>query len=94
LMKEFYANMFQQGMTPGAALRAAQNSLRRNSEWRSPHYWAGFTLQGENRRVLGSRSSGSTVSSTIMIGVLVFMSAGALWLIRRWKLQKTPKSWS
>ncbi|HEX8920941.1 MAG TPA: CHAT domain-containing tetratricopeptide repeat protein, partial [Pyrinomonadaceae bacterium] len=34
LMKRFYDNMLQHGMTPAAALRAAQNSIRR--EGRSP----------------------------------------------------------
>jgi CHAT domain-containing protein len=47
LMKNFYANMLQKGMTPAEALRAAQNTVRQNPQWRSPHYWAGFTLQGE-----------------------------------------------
>lgn len=50
LMKRFYANMLQKGMTPASALRAAQNSIRQDPQWRSPYYWAAFTLQGEYRR--------------------------------------------
>ena len=34
LMKRFYANMLQGGMTPAAALRAAQNSIRQQPQWR------------------------------------------------------------
>lgn len=47
LMKRFYSNMLQKGMTPAAALRDAQNDMRRDPQWRSPYYWAAFTLQGE-----------------------------------------------
>jgi CHAT domain-containing protein/Tfp pilus assembly protein PilF len=50
LMKRFYANMLQLGMTPAEALRAAQNSIRQEPKWRSPYYWAAFTLHGEYRR--------------------------------------------
>ena len=52
LMKNFYANMLQKGMRPAEALRAAQNTLRQNPHWRAPHYWAGFTLQGEFKEPL------------------------------------------
>ncbi len=47
LMQEFYKEMLQQNKTPANALRAAQKKLWENREWRSPYYWAGFTLQGE-----------------------------------------------
>ena len=49
LMQEFYKEMLQQGKTPPEALRAAQRKLWENPEWRSPYYWAGFTVQGEWR---------------------------------------------
>ncbi|BAZ17694.1 TPR domain protein [Calothrix sp. NIES-4071] len=47
LMQEFYKEMLQQNKTPGNALRAAQKKLWENPEWRSPYFWAGFTVQGE-----------------------------------------------
>jgi CHAT domain-containing protein len=47
LMRYFYAGMFQQHMAPAAALRAAQIKMWETSEWRSPHHWAAFVLQGE-----------------------------------------------
>jgi CHAT domain-containing protein len=47
LMKQFYTNMLQKDMRPAEALRSAQNTLRQNPEWQSPHFWAGFVLQGE-----------------------------------------------
>lgn len=52
LMKRFYIHMLQGGMTPAAALRAAQNSIRQQPQWRSPYYWAAFTLQGEFKQVI------------------------------------------
>ncbi len=47
LMQEFYKQMLQENKTPSEALRAAQRNLWSNPEWRSPYYWAAFTLQGE-----------------------------------------------
>ena len=47
LMKRFYRQMLQDGMTPAAALRAAQVDMWQQKRWRSPYYWAAFVLQGE-----------------------------------------------
>ncbi|HEX8456077.1 MAG TPA: CHAT domain-containing protein [Pyrinomonadaceae bacterium] len=47
LMKFFYRHMLRDGMSPPAALRQAQMSLRRQRRWSAPYYWAGFVLQGE-----------------------------------------------
>jgi CHAT domain-containing protein len=47
LMKLFYRHMLRDGMSPPAALRQAQTSLRRQRRWSAPYYWAGFVLQGE-----------------------------------------------
>ena len=49
LMVRFYQGMLKQGMSPAAALRAAQISLMNDKRWASPYYWAPFTLQGEWR---------------------------------------------
>ncbi len=49
LMKRFYQQMLQGGMSPAAALRAAQVDLQRQKRWASPFYWAAFVLQGEWR---------------------------------------------
>lgn len=50
LMKGFYSGLLEQGMSPPAALRQAQRKLARGEDkWRSPYYWAGFSLQGELR---------------------------------------------
>ena len=86
LMKEFYANMLQKGMTPAAALRQAQNSIRQQPGWRSPHYWAAFTLQGEYTepiRVPIKSSKVLVVKAAIAVLVLLSLMAGCWWFWRR-----------
>jgi len=47
LMKLFYQRMLKDGLSAGAALRAAQLELSRQKRWASPYFWAGFVLHGE-----------------------------------------------
>ena len=48
LMERFYTGILgPKHLSPAAALREAQNWLRRNRRWQSPYYWAGFTIQGD-----------------------------------------------
>jgi CHAT domain-containing protein len=49
LMGNFYRGMFREHLSPAAALRKAQLEMARSSSWKSPYYWAGFSLQGEWR---------------------------------------------
>jgi CHAT domain-containing protein/Flp pilus assembly protein TadD len=49
LMRHFYRGMLVEDLSPAAALRAAQDSIRRQPRFRAPYYWAGFVLQGEWR---------------------------------------------
>jgi CHAT domain-containing protein/Tfp pilus assembly protein PilF len=49
LMERFYRGMLAERLSPAAALRAAQRSLRREARWHEPHYWAGFSLEGDWR---------------------------------------------
>jgi CHAT domain-containing protein len=48
-MGRFYQNMLGKRLSPAAALRAAQLSMRQEKQWAAPYYWAGFVLQGEWR---------------------------------------------
>jgi hypothetical protein len=87
LMKRFYANMLQQGMTPAAALRAAQNSIRQEPLWRSPHYWAAFTMQGEYRQVIKPAAVSNampTYLKLMLAGTLTLtaLMAGMVWRYR------------
>jgi CHAT domain-containing protein/tetratricopeptide (TPR) repeat protein len=47
LMRLFYREMLERGQVPSAALRSAQDALRRRPEWNAPYFWAGFSLQGD-----------------------------------------------
>ncbi len=46
LMIRFYRAHLEEGLSPAAALRAAQRSLRKDRRTRDPAYWAGFVLFG------------------------------------------------
>jgi CHAT domain-containing protein len=78
LMKEFYTNVLQRGMTPASGLRAAQNSIRQQPQWRSPYYWAAFTLQGEfNQVIKPARIHSVSKQQQIFLAFLVFMVLAA-----------------
>jgi CHAT domain-containing protein len=82
LMKHFYANMLREGMRPAEALRAAQNTLRQNPNWQSPHFWAAFTLQGEFKQpieVPAPRGASPLVQNTVGAGLLMMLIAGIGW---------------
>lgn len=85
LMKRFYANMLQGGMRPAEALRAAQNSIRQEPQWRAPFYWAAFTLQGDYRQVIQAPAASSVEGYEKIIagaGGLLLLAAGAWWYFR------------
>jgi CHAT domain-containing protein len=95
LMKQFYTNMLQKRMTPAAALREAQNTIRQNPEWRSPYYWAAFTLQGEYRQVIKPGQAAVSPSMKLKIivgGALLALLAGGAWWYRRRRLQTAQES--
>jgi len=82
LMKRFYIEMLQNKKTPGEALRIAQNSIREKPEWSAPHFWAGFTLQGEYKYVVHSKPGWRRYSVPIVIGLLMIVSVGVAGLYR------------
>ncbi len=82
LMKQFYTNMLQIGMRPAEALRSAQNTLRQNPEWQSPHFWAGFVLQGEFKepiRMPAPTGAPRAVQNTVGIAFLLLLLTGIGW---------------
>lgn len=46
-MKRFYQNFLQKNLSPASALRQTQNEMKQILRFKSPYYWAGFTLQGD-----------------------------------------------
>ena len=83
LMKQFYIEMLENGLTPGDALRAAQNTIRKNPKWSSPHYWAGFILQGEYLNVVKSARRGPNYAVLSEIGILLVLLTVAGYLYWR-----------
>jgi CHAT domain-containing protein len=86
LMRQTYINMLQKGMTPAAALRAAQNAIRQRPEWQSPYYWAGFTLQGEYRQVIrpaAATGAAGLYRKGMVVAGLLLLAAVAFWYYRR-----------
>jgi CHAT domain-containing protein/predicted negative regulator of RcsB-dependent stress response len=49
LMRRFYEGMLVNRLSAAAALREAQLGVWRQARWKSPYYWAAFSLQGEWR---------------------------------------------
>src|SRR6185503_5956248 len=85
LMKDFYANMLQKGMAPAEALRAAQNVVRQNPMWQSPHFWAGFTLQGEFKESIklpAPAVAPASVQNAVGGGLLLALLGGIAWGFR------------
>jgi len=90
LMRRFYTNMLQRGMTPAAALGAAQNSIRQEPQWRAPYYWAAFTMQGEYRQVIRPAPSKAHPRYIwIFVVALLLSLAGLGWQYRRLRRMRT-----
>jgi CHAT domain-containing protein len=89
LMRQFYFHMLQEGLPPAAALRAAQNNVRQRPEWRSPHYWAAFTLQGDYRHAIkpGPTRGNKKAALTIGITLLALIAFATWWYLRRRAIQ-------
>lgn len=89
LMKRFYQNMLEKGMTPATALREAQNSFRQHPTWSAPYYWAGFTLQGDYRQVVAPDHSYRNYVVAFFAGVLVLLGIAVLYYRRRGSRKRT-----
>lgn len=83
LMKRFYKNMLEDGMTPATALREAQNSFRHHPTWSAPYYWAGFTLQGDSRQVVATKQSNRNYVIAFSAGALLVLLGIVVWYFRR-----------
>ena len=83
LMRQFYASMFEKGLTPAAALRDAQLAMRSEKRWQAPYYWAGFVLQGQyNQKENISRPARQLGTAAIGSGIIVAVFV-AVFLVRR-----------
>ncbi len=86
LMKHFYAGMFEQGLSPAAALRQAQLAMRKQKRWQEPYYWAGFVIQGQYAgKLSGNRMRPATQVAMLgaVGGILMSVALLAVWQRRR-----------
>lgn len=58
LMTEFYRGIAQDGLSTAAALRQAQIKISGDPRYRSPFYWAAFTVTGDDRTKIEFLSNG------------------------------------
>jgi len=93
LMKRFYTNLLQHGMTPAAALRDAQKSIRREPQWSSPFYWAAFTLQGDYNQVIPPAAPRPSKRYPVIIVLIVLVLATLGWYeVRRRRIRNRSQS--
>jgi CHAT domain-containing protein len=72
LMADFYEAMFQQGLSPAAALRSAKLKMMQDPQWNAPYYWAGFVLQGEYAKSISvERHSSFRVSLIVLLSLIL-----------------------
>jgi CHAT domain-containing protein/tetratricopeptide (TPR) repeat protein len=80
-MKRFYANLTNKRLTTSAALQQTQIEMVNFTQFKSPFYWAAFTVQGEFRQPI---SVSRNYFYSVLIGVFVLIGIGLLWKLR-WK---------
>jgi len=80
LMKEFYVGIANEGLEPSQALQQAQIKLWNNPQYRSPFYWAAFTIQGDpNARP----DITSTSDKRAYVLGIVLLTLSGIYLIRK-----------
>ena len=78
LMKLFYAGLFQNGLSPAAALKEAQLTMSQQKRWQSPYYWAGFVLQGRYDEQVGGHRLSYLTPKRVAIPVALVVGLIAL----------------
>jgi CHAT domain-containing protein len=86
LMTQFYKGMFEEGLTPSAALRKAKLNMWKQPSYRAPFYWAAFVLQGEYKEKIAVPSVTRFPFSKVIFAILVTLTLGVL--IFRFKRRK------
>lgn len=90
LMSEFYDAMFNQGLSPAAALRAAQLKMPEKG-FGAPYYWAGFVIQGEYTNHITVQRRSPFRVALVLVVVLSLVTAGVL-VLRKHRISSTPSN--
>ncbi len=89
LMKNFYQIIAEEKTTSSKALQKAQKKLWESGRYKSPFYWAAFTMQGDFRRVPEiSSSRGWSYTPLFLILIPVIFSVGIFAFFKRRKGKK------
>lgn len=75
LMKNFYAAMSDEKLTPSQALRKAQIKMWQSDRYRSPFYWAAFTVQGDYRNVPDIENNSGIWKYFLPLPLILFLGA-------------------
>jgi CHAT domain-containing protein len=84
LMKHFYDGLFKRDLTPAAALREAQLTLRKDKRWQNPYFWAGFVIQGDYEQTVSGGYRRSAVKFAVL-GSLAAIVLTTLMLVFLWR---------
>jgi CHAT domain-containing protein len=84
LMKNFYRELTSGTVTTSEALRRAQIKMRQNPQYRSPFYWAAFTVQGDFQTA--PKLSGSFGFWIYTFFIVPFLLSGVYAYRRRFRL--------
>ncbi len=81
LMKNFYQTLSDEKVTPSKALQEAQIKMWQSGRYKSPFYWAAFTVQGDYKR---APNLSKDFPYTIFLSVigLALLAFGIFWLYR------------
>ena len=85
LMKQFYSGMFEENLTPAAALRKAKIAMLNQERWRSPYFWAAFTIQGEymNQIQIPAKAHSKVRDATVLVAAVMAASFIAIFISLR-----------
>ena len=82
LMTQFYKGIFEEDLTPSAALRKAKEHMWRHPRYHAPFYWAAFTLQGEYRERVAVPQATSSISYKMLLVLLISVVGLVLVILR------------
>lgn len=92
LMGHFYSAMFDDGLSPSAALRKAKEKMWRQPRWRAPFYWGAFVFQGQYSNQIEVRSSRRIPRWALFGGILALSLGGALGVARAFKRRRRQRA--
>lgn len=76
LMQNFYDAMTSEQLTPSKALQKAQIKMLKSERYKSPFYWAAFTVQGDFKNVPQISKGHSVLRYFLPVFLILLLGAG------------------